>query len=163
MKKTQRREGGPRDNPLNREVGLRHGNLAGDPQSAPRCGARRRDGGACGAPAIRGNRRCRLHGGLSTGPKTLEGLAHSRAANTRHGRFSAEGHAVARWEQEWVRNGYRSLRALAKDSPDARARLSRLVIEGDTPPPTWIEEQRLQARANVLAHDIERLRIKGFL
>ena len=158
-----------RDNPLNR------GHMAPDAvdcametgpairNRAPRCGARRRDGGACRAPAIRGNRRCRLHGGLSTGPKTLEGLAHIRAANTRHGRFSAEGQAVARWARGYVRNGRRSLRALAKHSPDARARLSRLLLGGDTPPPTWREEQRVQARANVRAHDIERLHRKGFL
>jgi hypothetical protein len=142
---------------------LRHGNRVGNPQSAPRCGARRRDGGACRAPAVREKRRCRLHGGLSTGPKTLEGVARIRAANTRHGRFSAAGQAVARWEREYVRNAYRSLRALAKRSPDARALLSRLVIEGDTPPPTWLEEQRVEARANVRAQDIDRLRAKGFL
>ncbi len=46
----------------------------------PQCGARCRDGHPCRAPAIWDkvndrprNGRCRLHGGLSTGPKTLEG------------------------------------------------------------------------------------------
>ncbi len=46
----------------------------------PRCGARCRDGHSCRAPAVwdkENNRprngRCRMHGGLSTGPKTLEG------------------------------------------------------------------------------------------
>ena len=32
-------------------------------------------------------RRCRLHGGLSTGPKTAEGRAAISAANTKHGRY----------------------------------------------------------------------------
>jgi hypothetical protein len=34
---------------------------------ALRCHARTRRGTSCQAPAIRGRRRCRLHGGLSTG------------------------------------------------------------------------------------------------
>lgn len=53
----------------------------------PRCGARCRDGHACraaalwlpGDPAPR-NGRCRLHGGLSTGPRTAEGKARALAA-----------------------------------------------------------------------------------
>jgi hypothetical protein len=32
-------------------------------QSAPRCGARTRRGSPCAAPAVRGRRRCRMHGG----------------------------------------------------------------------------------------------------
>ena len=36
------------------------------------------------------NGRCRLHGGLSTGPRTPEGLARSRRARWKHGRYSAE-------------------------------------------------------------------------
>jgi len=46
----------------------------------PRCGARCRDGHACKAPAVWDpmrdravNGRCKLHGSLSTGPKTPEG------------------------------------------------------------------------------------------
>ena len=46
----------------------------------PRCGARTRKGLACQAPAVWDkehdrplNGRCRMHGGLSTGPKTPEG------------------------------------------------------------------------------------------
>ena len=32
-------------------------------------------------------RRCRLHGGLSTGPKTAAGREAISAANTKHGRY----------------------------------------------------------------------------
>jgi hypothetical protein len=46
----------------------------------PRCGARTRAGGLCKAPAILGKERCRMHGGLATGPKTAEGKARSLAA-----------------------------------------------------------------------------------
>jgi hypothetical protein len=49
------------------------------------CGARRkRTGEPCGRRDIFSNGRCGLHGGLSTGPKTPEGLARS-AANGRLG------------------------------------------------------------------------------
>ena len=36
------------------------------------------------------NGRCRLHGGLSTGPRTPEGLARSRRVRWKHGRYSVE-------------------------------------------------------------------------
>ena len=36
------------------------------------------------------NGRCRLHGGLSTGPRTREGLARSRRARWKHGAYSVE-------------------------------------------------------------------------
>jgi len=54
------------------------------------CGARTRQGHPCRRPALRGRRRCRLHGGLSTGPRTAEGLARSRRARWKHGRYSRE-------------------------------------------------------------------------
>lgn len=47
----------------------------------PLCGAKCRDGHPCQAPAVSANGRCRLHGGLSTGPKTAEGLARIQASN----------------------------------------------------------------------------------
>lgn len=34
----------------------------------PKCGARTRAGGECCAPVVAGKTRCRMHGGLSTGP-----------------------------------------------------------------------------------------------
>ena len=36
---------------------------------------------------MEGKRRCRLHGGLSTGPKTPAGRAAISAANTKRGRY----------------------------------------------------------------------------
>ncbi len=42
------------------------------------------------APAIRGKRRCRMHGGRSTGPRTPKGLTHSQRARWVHGRYSVE-------------------------------------------------------------------------
>jgi hypothetical protein len=61
---------------------------------------------------MRGRTRCRLHGGKSTGPTTLEGLQRIRAARTLTGRFSAEGLAMEAWRRRYIWNGYRSIRAL---------------------------------------------------
>lgn len=41
----------------------------------PRCGAKVKSGSLCDKPVVPGKRRCRLHGGLSTGPKTEKGRA----------------------------------------------------------------------------------------
>jgi hypothetical protein len=53
-----------------------------------RCWAKTRSGGACQNPAIRNRDRCKLHGGLSTGPRTPEGKARAAAAHWKHGRRS---------------------------------------------------------------------------
>jgi hypothetical protein len=83
---------------------LKNGNRSGDPTKAPRCGARsrRRGGKPCRAPAVRGKRRCRMHGGASTGPRTPEGLARSRRAHWIHGRESREARE-ARTAERWAR------------------------------------------------------------
>ena len=52
-----------------------------------RCGAKTRSGTPCAKYPINGKRRCRLHGGLSTGPKTAEGKARIAAAQLKHGRY----------------------------------------------------------------------------
>jgi hypothetical protein len=50
---------------------LRSGNPRGNPNLAPRCGAKaRRTGCACRAPAM-ANGRCRMHGGRCTGPQPV--------------------------------------------------------------------------------------------
>ena len=50
-----------------------------------RCSAKTRAGGMCQNPAIGSRTRCKLHGGKSTGPKSIEGRARVVAANTKHG------------------------------------------------------------------------------
>ena len=55
----------------------------------PRCGAKTRAGTACRGPGM-SNGRCKMHGGLSTGPRTADGLERCRRANWKHGRRSAE-------------------------------------------------------------------------
>ena len=63
---------------------LRNGNPRGNPNLAPRCGAKTRLGCPCKSPAM-GNGRCRMHGGTSTGPKTAEGKARIAAARRASG------------------------------------------------------------------------------
>ena len=59
-----------------------------DPAQTPiRCGAKTRSGAACAKFPVEGKRRCRLHGGFSTGPKTPAGRAAISAANTKYGRY----------------------------------------------------------------------------
>lgn len=74
---------------------LKHGNPSGDFSNAPRCGAKNRRGTPCQCPAMR-NGRCRLHGGLSTGARTPEGIERIRQAVRKHGRYSEDEKAL-RW------------------------------------------------------------------
>jgi hypothetical protein len=59
--------------------------LTGDGRPLPRklrpaCGARNRRGEPCAVKVVPGKCRCRFHGGLSTGPRTIEGKARIAAA-----------------------------------------------------------------------------------
>ena len=84
------------EKPMHREPApgpLRNGNPRGNPNSAPRCGAKTRLGCPCKGPAMK-NGRCRMHGGDATGPKTEEGRARIAAARTTHGRYNAEARAA---------------------------------------------------------------------
>ncbi len=51
------------------------------------CAAKTRSGAPCKKFPIAGKRRCRLHGGLSTGPKTHEGKKKIADAQLKHGRY----------------------------------------------------------------------------
>jgi hypothetical protein len=117
MKKDERR---PHEQ---RRGWLKNGNPPGDFSQAPRCGAKTRSGSACRCPAMQ-NGRCRLHGGLSTGPKTAAGIERIQRANTKHGRYSKQSNAE--------RVQYRSL---LKACQDMLAGLSRTDAElrQDTP------------------------------
>lgn len=89
---------------------LRNGNPPGDFLTAPRCGARNRRGLPCQCPAMRGRRRCRVHGGLSTGAKTDDGKERCRLAAIRSHRYSREGRA-ARFADREARAVERAARA----------------------------------------------------
>lgn len=68
------------------ETKVRRPGWAPTKSERPRCGARCRSGKACMAPVWKRAdgtlaKRCRMHGGLSTGPKTEEGINRSRAGS----------------------------------------------------------------------------------
>lgn len=74
-------------------------------RAAPRCGAKTRTGGSCQCPAIRDRKRCRLHGGRSTGaPKGSDN------GNYKDGTFTAE----AIEERQWLRSMVRTYAKLEK-------------------------------------------------
>ena len=67
---------------MHQSIGTRLDNL----RRAPRCGATTRVGAPCQCPAMRGRKRCRLHGGISPGaPRGAQN------GNFRDGTWTAEG------------------------------------------------------------------------
>src|SRR5690348_6161494 len=87
-------------------------------QAAARCGARNRRGCPCAGAAMR-NGRCRLHGGLSTGPRTPEGLERSRKARLKHGNRSADVREAARMRGE-ARRALKELDVLIRSAITGR-------------------------------------------
>ncbi len=72
--------------------------------NAPRCGAaRRHDGQPCERAASRGRKRCALHGGASTGPRTEAGRERCREAATIHGYYSAQSIAERKQARQSIR------------------------------------------------------------
>ena len=69
-----------------------HARNIGPMQAGPRCGAKTRCGEACRAPAMRGKRRCRMHGGA-----TQSGAPRGNRNAHKHGLFS--GDAIAERKQ----------------------------------------------------------------
>jgi hypothetical protein len=82
-------------NPMDHSRATRLQNL----MQAPRCGARTRSGSPCQRPAIRGRKRCRLHGGLSPGAPRGE-----KNGNFKTGDWTLE----AIEERNWLRSLVRS-------------------------------------------------------
>ena len=61
-----------------------------------RCGCMTRRGQPCKSPAVRGRKRCRMHGGMSCGPTSIEGRARISKANLKSGNFTSEKKAQRR-------------------------------------------------------------------
>jgi hypothetical protein len=58
------------------------------------------------------NGRCRMHGGMSTGPRTPEGLARSRRARWKHGLYSAAAEAERKRTRQLIRDSLELLKQL---------------------------------------------------
>ena len=106
---TLKSEGTPHEK---RRGTLNNGNPPGDFSMAPRCGARNRRGSPCQCPAMR-NGRCRLHGGLSTGAKTLEGIERIRCAVMKHGRYSRQAIAERKFYRGLVQECRETLETIS--------------------------------------------------
>jgi hypothetical protein len=65
------------------ERGLSHRGLPLKRKLRPRCCAKTRAGAPCIMRVVPGKRRCRFHGGMSTGPKTKAGRARIAEAQRR--------------------------------------------------------------------------------
>src|SRR5260221_11259951 len=70
-----------------RAIGLTGNGLPLPREERPTCGARNHRGKPCSGRGEPGKRRCRFHGGLSTGPKTAAGRA--RVAQAQRHRWKA--------------------------------------------------------------------------
>ncbi|WP_278921961.1 HGGxSTG domain-containing protein [Pseudophaeobacter profundi] len=70
-------------------LGLDDEGRALPPAARPRCGAKNRKGSHCKLPVAPGKRRCRYHGGASTGPKTAQGRA--KIAEAQRKRWARQG------------------------------------------------------------------------
>ena len=83
-------------------------------QSKRLCGAKTRSGHPCRKPALKRKRRCRLHGGLSTGPKTAEGRARIANAQFKHGKY-------VNWRARREREKYyfREIRRIMREAEEA--------------------------------------------
>lgn len=68
----------------------------GDSWPGQRCGAKTRSGNLCQRPAYKTTGKCKLHGGVSTGARTPEGLQRISEANLKHGRMTKEKLATQR-------------------------------------------------------------------
>ena len=55
-----------------------------------RCLAKTRKGSPCQRPAFKHNGRCGMHGGLSSGAKTADGLKKISEANLKHGKYTKD-------------------------------------------------------------------------
>lgn len=56
----------------------------------------------CTQPAMKNKKRCRMHGGKCTGPKTPEGKIKSAQANYKHGLYTKEAIMERKFMQDMM-------------------------------------------------------------
>lgn len=80
-----------------------------------RCGAKNRAGNPCRRWPIRGRTRCRLHGGMSTGPRTEAGRQRCAEARRRHGEYTKTAVAQRKMTRDLIRECRQMLKELRDD------------------------------------------------
>ena len=78
-------------------------------RQAPRCGARTRKGTPCRSPAVRGRKRCRMHGGAKG-----SGAPFGNQNALKHGFYSVKAAAERKWIAELLRSSRDHLNAMAE-------------------------------------------------
>ena len=118
-------------------LGLREG-LRDPGTEVERCGARTFDG-PCQELPVPGKRRCRLHGGLSTGPRTRRGHARCLAGRVRSYERSDEIRRQIRNEMD-ARGGATALAAPDPQVLEAQRLVSRelAILTGDDAHADWL-------------------------
>lgn len=90
-------------------------------QNAPRCGAKTRKGAPCNSPAVKGRKRCRMHGGNSLGaPK---GKMHGRYRNGLHTYEMKEERQNFRELLKDIKETLREVSAISYDCQQLRGHL----------------------------------------
>ena len=107
----------------NRHQNLGLGTRFGPDWPGQRCLAKTRQGGACQKPALKARKRCQLHGGRSTGPRTEDGRARISALHYKHGRRTKERIAADRERAKANREIWAAL----------RERIALMIADGTLP------------------------------
>jgi len=80
-----------------------------------RCGAKTRQGTKCLAPAVRSSSRCRMHGGMSCGPTSIEGKQRIAAAKFKSGKYTSEQKHVRRLRARELRALNSKIKSIEED------------------------------------------------
>jgi hypothetical protein len=75
--------------------------------SSPRCGAKTRSGKPCMAPAVKGKKRCRMHGGAPG-----SGAPRGNKNALKHGQYTREAIEERRQVKEFLRQCRRTLEGI---------------------------------------------------
>ena len=108
----------------------------------PKCGATTRKGTPCKAPAVSGSNRCRLHGGLSTGPRTDAGREVIRTSNRRRAILADLVELVPAMAEDRRRQWAAAILALTSNDADHAAKVNRQDLDRWRADPGFCEAER---------------------
>lgn len=105
----------------------------------PKCGAKTRNGGKCKLSPVEGKKRCKLHGGKSTGPINQRGNSNRAKPGSLYSRFLTPDEAsicaeleLGSLDEELMLTRIRLMRALKLESESEECRLE---LEAETVKP----------------------------